>query len=191
MSAFQREVLVPLRSLRCRGLGVLSAAYFEMISDFVEDWFEDGLAASGPRAVPSQAGYWTPLGPFHRSTFVQTHALMETGLTFNLWTVKARQHFLRASNRGVPIRANCRIARPKQVLVFHIRRIRTGDGRFPPELISRMQRFRDRRRNRRRPKAAKNRDLGRPEVAREGAPETDGYNGRQGQSNAQRNSRIR
>ena len=47
MSAFQREVLV--RFGHCDAAGwVFYPRYFEMISDFVEDWFEDGLAASAP-----------------------------------------------------------------------------------------------------------------------------------------------
>src|SRR3979409_1756641 len=47
MSAFQREILV--RFGHCDAAGwVFYPRYFEMISDFVEDWFEDGLAASAP-----------------------------------------------------------------------------------------------------------------------------------------------
>ncbi len=47
MAAFQREVLV--RFGHCDAAGwVFYPRYFEMISDFVEDWFEDGLAASAP-----------------------------------------------------------------------------------------------------------------------------------------------
>ena len=47
MAAFQREILV--RFGHCDAAGwVFYPRYFEMISDFVEDWFEDGLAASAP-----------------------------------------------------------------------------------------------------------------------------------------------
>jgi 4-hydroxybenzoyl-CoA thioesterase len=47
MAAFQREVLV--RFGRCDAAEwVFYPRYFEMISDFVEDWFEDGLEASTP-----------------------------------------------------------------------------------------------------------------------------------------------
>src|SRR5690242_12783792 len=47
MAAFQREVLV--RFGHCDAAGwVFYPRYFEMISDFVEDWFEDGLEASAP-----------------------------------------------------------------------------------------------------------------------------------------------
>ena len=47
MSAFQREILV--RFGHCDAAGwVFYPRYFEMISDFVEDWFEDGLEASAP-----------------------------------------------------------------------------------------------------------------------------------------------
>ena len=47
MAAFQREMLV--RFGHCDAAGwVFYPRYFEMISDFVEDWFEDGLTASAP-----------------------------------------------------------------------------------------------------------------------------------------------
>jgi acyl-CoA thioesterase FadM len=47
MSAFQREILV--RFGHCDAAGwVFYPRYFEMVSDFVEDWFEDGLEASAP-----------------------------------------------------------------------------------------------------------------------------------------------
>src|ERR1700754_3547345 len=47
MAAFQREILV--RFGHCDAAGwVFYPRYFEMISDFVEDWFEDGLSASAP-----------------------------------------------------------------------------------------------------------------------------------------------
>jgi 4-hydroxybenzoyl-CoA thioesterase len=47
MAAFQREILV--RFGHCDAAGwVFYPRYFEMVSDFVEDWFEDGLEASAP-----------------------------------------------------------------------------------------------------------------------------------------------
>ena len=47
MAAFQSEILV--RFGHCDAAGwVFYPRYFEMISDFVEDWFEEGLAASAP-----------------------------------------------------------------------------------------------------------------------------------------------
>ena len=47
MAAYQREILV--RFGHCDAAGwVFYPRYFEMISDFVEDWFEEGLLASAP-----------------------------------------------------------------------------------------------------------------------------------------------
>src|SRR6185312_3790453 len=134
MSAFQREVLV--RFGHCDAAGwVFYPRYFEMISDFVEDWFEDGLAASAP-------------GLFHHKQILtpSVHFTVDFArptrygerLTFNLWTAKIGRSScelrLEASHQG-----ELRM-RVKQVLVF----IAAGTARatpIPPELISRMQRF--------------------------------------------------
>jgi 4-hydroxybenzoyl-CoA thioesterase len=134
MSAFQREVLV--RFGHCDAAGwVFYPRYFEMISDFVEDWFEDGLAASAP-------------GLFHHKQILtpSVHFTVDFArptrygdrLTFNLWTVKAGttscELRIEASHQG-----ELRM-RAKQVLVF----ISAATARatpIPPELISRMQRF--------------------------------------------------
>src|SRR5262249_22998702 len=109
--------------------------YFEMISDFVEDWFEDGLAASAP-------------GLFHHKQILtpSVHFTVDFAkptrygdrLTFNLWTVKigntSCELRIEASHQGA-LRM-----RAKQVLGS----ISPGTARstpIPPELISRMHRF--------------------------------------------------
>lgn len=134
MAAFQREVLV--RFGHCDAAGwVFYPRYFEMISDFVEDWFEDGLAASAP-------------GLFHHKQILtpSVHFTVDftrptrygDRLTFNLWTLKTGKTScelrIEASHQG-----ELRM-RVRQVLVF----ISAATGRstpIPPELISRMQRF--------------------------------------------------
>jgi len=84
MAAFQREVLV--RFGHCDAAGwVFYPRYFEMISDFVEDWFEDGLEASAP-------------GLFHHKQLLtpSVHFTVDfprptrygDRLTFKLWTTK-------------------------------------------------------------------------------------------------------
>ena len=134
MSAFQREILV--RFGHCDAAGwVFYPRYFEMISDFVEDWFEDGLAASAPGLFHHKQ-ILTPSVHF-TVDFVKPSRYGER-LTFNLWTVKAGNTScelrIEASHQG-----ELRM-RVKQVLVF----ISAGSARataIPPELLSRMQRF--------------------------------------------------
>ena len=134
MSAFQREILV--RFGHCDAAGwVFYPRYFEMISDFVEDWFEDGLAASAP-------------GLFHHKQLLtpSVHFTVDfpkptrygDRLTFNLWTTKVGRTScelrIEASHQG-ELRMTAR-----QVLVF----ISAELGRateIPPELVSRMARF--------------------------------------------------
>lgn len=134
MAAFQREMLV--RFGHCDAAGwVFYPRYFEMISDFVEDWFEDGLLASAP-------------GLFHHKKILtpSVHFTVDylkptrygDRLTFNLWTVQIGRSScelrIEASHHG-----EMRM-RLKQVLVF----ISADTGRalpIPPELQSRMQRF--------------------------------------------------
>lgn len=134
MAAFQREVLV--RFGHCDAAGwVFYPRYFEMISDFVEDWFEDGLAASAP-------------GLFHHKEILtpSVHFTVDftkptrygDRLTFNLWTLKTGKTScelrIEASHHG-----ELRM-RVRQVLVFIS--ARTGRSTpIPPELISRMHRF--------------------------------------------------
>ncbi len=135
MSAFQREMLV--RFGHCDAAGwVFYPRYFEMVSDFVEDWFEDGLLASAP-------------GLFHHKKILtpSVHFTVDylkptrygDRLTFNLWTVQIGRAScelrIEASHQG-----EMRM-RLKQVLVF----ISAETGRaiaIPPELQARMERFR-------------------------------------------------
>ena len=134
MSAFQREVLV--RFGHCDAAGwVFYPRYFEMISDFVEDWFEDGLAASAPGLFHHKQ-ILTPSVHFT----VDFHKPSRYGdrLTFNLWTARVGKTScelrIDASHHG-----ELRM-RVKQVLVF----ITAETGRatpIPPELISRMHRY--------------------------------------------------
>jgi 4-hydroxybenzoyl-CoA thioesterase len=135
MAAFQREMLV--RFGHCDAAGwVFYPRYFEMVSDFVEDWFEEGLLASAP-------------GLFHHKKILtpSVHFTVDypkptrygDRLTFNLWTVRTGRTScelrIEASHQG-----ELRM-RLKQVLVF----ISADTGRalpIPPELQTRMQRFR-------------------------------------------------
>ena len=134
MAAFQREVLV--RFGHCDAAGwVFYPRYFEMISDFVEDWFEEGLDASAP-------------GLFHHKQLLTPSAHFTVDfprptrygdrLTFKLWTIKVGRSScevrIEASFHG-ELRMQVR-----QVLVF----IRAADGRpspIPPEIVGRMKRF--------------------------------------------------
>jgi 4-hydroxybenzoyl-CoA thioesterase len=134
MAAFQREILV--RFGHCDAAGwVFYPRYFEMISDFVEDWFEDGLAASAPGLFHHKQ-LLTPSVHF-TVVFLKASRYGER-LTFNLWTAKVGRTScelrIEASFQG-EVRM-----RVKQVLVF----ISAGTARateIPPELISRMHRF--------------------------------------------------
>ena len=116
MAAFQREILV--RFGHCDAAGwVFYPRYFEMISDFVEDWFEEGLAASAP-------------GLFHHKQLLtpSVHFTVDfikptrygDRLTFNLWTVKVGRTSCELrieASLGGELRM-----RVKQVLVFSILR---------------------------------------------------------------------
>jgi 4-hydroxybenzoyl-CoA thioesterase len=134
MAAFQRESLV--RFGHCDAAGwVFYPRYFEMISDFVEDWFEEGLAASAP-------------GLFHHKQLLtpSVHFTVDfikptrygDRLTFNLWTVKVGRTSCELrieASLGGELRM-----RVKQVLVF----ISSNTSRateIPPELLTRMQRY--------------------------------------------------
>ena len=134
MAAFQREVLV--RFGHCDAAGwVFYPRYFEMISDFVEDWFEDGLSASAPGLFHHKQ-LLTPSVHF-TVDFLKATQYGER-LTSNLWTVKVGRTScevrIEASHQG-----ELRM-RVKQVLVF-ISAQRARATPIPPELISRMQRF--------------------------------------------------
>jgi 4-hydroxybenzoyl-CoA thioesterase len=102
MSAFQREILV--RFGHCDAAGwVFYPRYFEMISDFVEDWFEDGLAASAPGLFHHKQ-ILTPSVHF-TVDFVKPTRYGDR-LTFNLWTVKIGKPPASFASR-LRTRANC------------------------------------------------------------------------------------
>ena len=134
MAAFQREILV--RFGHCDAAGwVFYPRYFEMISDFVEDWFEDGLAASAPGLFHHKQ-LLTP--SVHFTVDFPKPTRFGDRLTFNLWTVKTGRTScevrIEASHHG-ELRMSV-----QQVLVF----ISADSGRateIPPELVSRMARF--------------------------------------------------
>ena len=134
MAAFQREMLV--RFGHCDAAGwVFYPRYFEMISDFVEDWFEDGLTASAPGLFHHKK-LLTPSVHFTVDFAKPTH--YGERLTFNLWTLKIGRTScelrIEASHQG-----ELRM-RVKQVLVF-ISAVTARATAIPPELIARMQRF--------------------------------------------------
>jgi len=136
MSAFQREILV--RFGHCDAAGwVFYPRYFEMISDFVEDWFEDGLAASAPGLFHHKQ-ILTPSVHF-TVDFVKPTRYGDR-LTFFLWTTRIGKTScdlrIEASHQG-----ELRM-RVKQVLVF-ISATTSRSTPIPPELISRMHRFED------------------------------------------------
>jgi 4-hydroxybenzoyl-CoA thioesterase len=134
MAGFQREILV--RFGHCDAAGwVFYPRYFEMISDFVEDWFEEGLLASAP-------------GLFHHKQILtpSVHFTVDflkptrygDRLTFNLWVVKVGRTSCELrieASLGGELRM-----RVKQVLVFISSNTSRGTE-IPPELLSRMQRF--------------------------------------------------
>ena len=134
MAAFQREILV--RFGHCDAAGwVFYPRYFEMISDFVEDWFEDGLEASAPGLFHHKQ-ILTP--SVHFAVDFPRPTKFGDRLTFKLWAIKigntSCEVRIEASLHG-ELRMSVR-----QVLVF----IRASNGQstpIPPELISRMKRF--------------------------------------------------
>jgi 4-hydroxybenzoyl-CoA thioesterase len=134
MAAFQREMLV--RFGHCDAAGwVFYPRYFEMISDFVEDWFEDGLKASAPGLFHHKK-LLTPSVHFTVDFAKPTH--YGERLTFNLWTLKIGRSScelrIEASHQG-----ELRM-RVKQVLVFIFATSARATA-IPPELVARMKRF--------------------------------------------------
>jgi 4-hydroxybenzoyl-CoA thioesterase len=134
MAAFQREILV--RFGHCDAAGwVFYPRYFEMVSDFVEDWFEDGLEASAPGLFHHKQ-LLTP--SVHFTVDFEKPTRYGDRLTFNLWTVKVGRTSCELrieASLGGELRM-----RVKQVLVF----ISASTARataIPPELVSRMHRF--------------------------------------------------
>jgi 4-hydroxybenzoyl-CoA thioesterase len=134
MSAFQREILV--RFGHCDAAGwVFYPRYFEMVSDFVEDWFEDGLEASAPGLFHHKQ-ILTP--SVHFTVDFERPTRYGDRLTFNLWTVKIGRTSCELrieASLGGELRM-----RVKQVLVF-ISAATARATAIPPELVSRMHRF--------------------------------------------------
>ena len=134
MAAFQREILV--RFGHCDAAGwVFYPRYFEMVSDFVEDWFEDGLEASAPGLFHHKQ-ILTP--SVHFTVDFEKPTRYGDRLTFNLWTVKIGRTSCELrieASLGGELRM-----RVKQVLVF-ISATTARATAIPPELISRMHRF--------------------------------------------------
>jgi 4-hydroxybenzoyl-CoA thioesterase len=134
MPSFQREVLV--RFGHCDAAGwVFYPRYFEMISDFVEDWFEDGLSASAPGLFHHKQ-LLTP--SVHFTVDFQKPTRYGDRLTFTLWTKKIGRSscdlLIEASFHG-----ELRM-RVQQTLVF-ISAATSRATPIPPEIVSRMQRF--------------------------------------------------
>jgi 4-hydroxybenzoyl-CoA thioesterase len=109
--------------------------YFEMISDFVEDWFEDGLTASAPGLFHHKQ-ILTP--SVHFTVDFMKPTRYGERLTFNLWTQKPGRTScelrIEASHQGE------QRMRAQQVLVF-ISAATARPTPIPPELLSRMHRF--------------------------------------------------
>ncbi|MGH7879046.1 MAG: acyl-CoA thioesterase [Candidatus Binataceae bacterium] len=134
MPAFEREMLVRFRHCDAAGW-VFYPRYFEMISDFVEDWLEDGLAAGAP-GLFHRRQILTPSVHFTVDFPKPTH--YGERLTFNLWTVNVRRASCELrieASRQSELRM-----RVKQVLVFISARTARAIA-IPPELIDRMRRF--------------------------------------------------
>ncbi len=134
MAAFQREILV--RFGHCDAAGwVFYPRYIEMVSDFVEDWFEDGLEASAPGLFHHKQ-ILTP--SVHFTVDFEKPTRYGDRLTFNLWTVKIGRTSCELrieASLGGELRM-----RVRQVLVF-ISAITGRATAIPPELVSRMHRF--------------------------------------------------
>jgi 4-hydroxybenzoyl-CoA thioesterase len=132
--AFKREVLV--RFGHCNPAGwVFYPRYFEMVSDFVEDWFAAGLRASAPALLHGK-GILTP--SVHFTVDFRQPARFGDRLLFRLWVSKVGRTScdlrIEASLAGSP----CMTMR--QVLVL----ISAASGRaipIPASLVRRMQRF--------------------------------------------------
>jgi 4-hydroxybenzoyl-CoA thioesterase len=134
MAAFQREILV--RFGHCDAAGwVFYPRYFEMVSDFVEDWFEDGLEASAPGLFHHKQ-ILTP--SVHFTVDFEKPTRYGDRLTFNLWAMKVGRTSCELrieASLGGELRM-----RVKQVLVFISAKTARATN-IPPELVSRMHRF--------------------------------------------------
>jgi 4-hydroxybenzoyl-CoA thioesterase len=134
MSAFQREIQV--RFGHCDPAGwVFYPRYFEMISSFVEDWFEDGLEASAP-GLMHHKGILTP--SVHFTVDFPKPARYGDRLTFRLWTTRVGRTSCELRIEA-SLQEEVRI-RVRQVLVFVQQDSRRATT-IPPEIAQRMRRF--------------------------------------------------
>jgi len=134
MPAFEREILVRFRHCDAAGW-VFYPRYFEMISDLVEDWLEEGLAAGAP-GLFHRRKILTPSVHFTVDFLKPTH--YGERLTFNLWAVKVGRTSCELrieASRQRELRM-----RVRQVLVFISARTARATA-IPARLIERMRRF--------------------------------------------------
>lgn len=134
MPAFEREI--PVRFRHCDAAGwVFYPRYFEMISDLVEGWLEDGLGCGAP-GLFHERKILTP--SVHFTVDFLKPARYGECLGFRLWAVNV-------GNASCELRIEAsRLGelhmRVKQVLVFVSARTARAIA-IPPELIAPMQRF--------------------------------------------------
>ena len=134
MAKFKRVLLV--RFAHCDGAGwVFYPRYFEMVSDFVEDWFAAGLGMSAPELLRRQ-GILTPSVHF-TADFVKP-ARFGDRLLFAL-SVRRIGRTACELDIEASLAGETRM-RMRQVLVL----ISAATGRavaIPPRLVRRMQKF--------------------------------------------------
>lgn len=134
MASFQREIQIKFG--HCDPAGwVFYPRYFEMISDFVEDWFEDGLKASAP-GLMHHKGILTP--SVHFTVDFPKPVRYGDRLTFGLWTMRIGRTSCELRIEGT-LQEEVRI-RAKQVLVFVDQKKRRPTP-IPTEIAQRMRRF--------------------------------------------------
>lgn len=134
MPAFQR--VVPVRFGHCDPGGwVFYPRYFEMISSFVEDWFEHGLGMSLP-ALRARKGLLTPSVHFNVDFFAPSRH--GDRLTYRLRVVKVGRSSCELSIDAL-LDGRLRMT-VRQVLVF-IDAARERSAPIPRGLATRMRRF--------------------------------------------------
>ena len=134
MAKFRREVLV--RFAHCDAAGwVFYPRYFEMVSDFVEDWFAAGLQVSAPELLRRQA-ILTPSVHFTADFVKPAHFGERLQFTLSVRRI-GRTSCELAIEASLAKETRMRM---RQVLVF----IAAAKGRavaIPPPLVRRMQKF--------------------------------------------------
>ena len=134
MPAFEREV--PVRFRHCDTAGwVFYPRYFEMLSDLVEDWLDDGLGYDAPGLFHKRR-ILTPSVHFTVDFLKPAHYGERLG--FRLWAVNVRR--ASCELRIEAARQGELYMRVKQILVFISARTARAIP-IPPELIDRMQCF--------------------------------------------------